>query len=57
MLDADLAVLYGVETRVLIQAVKRNRQRSPDDFMFQLTAEEASRGGAGTFRTPSRSMA
>ena len=43
MLDADLAVLYGVETRVLIQAVKRNRQRFPDDFMFQLTAEEASR--------------
>lgn len=36
MLDADLAELYGVETRVLIQAVKRNRGRFPGDFMFQL---------------------
>ncbi|MDQ1362749.1 MAG: hypothetical protein QG652_609 [Pseudomonadota bacterium] len=40
MIDADLAQLYDVETRVLVQAVKRNRQRFPDDFMFQLTAEE-----------------
>jgi hypothetical protein len=40
MLDADLAVLYGVETRVLIQAIKRNATRFPADFMFQLTAEE-----------------
>lgn len=40
MLDADLAQLYGVETRVLVQAVKRNLARFPDDFMFQLTAEE-----------------
>ncbi len=40
MLDADLAALYGVETRVLVQAVKRNADRFPDDFMFQLTAEE-----------------
>ena len=40
MLDADLAALYGVETRALIQAVKRNRSRFPGDFMFQLTAEE-----------------
>src|SRR5216117_1964768 len=43
MLDADLAVLYGVPTRVLIQAVKRNSARFPDDFMFRLTAEEAAR--------------
>jgi hypothetical protein len=41
MLDADLAVLYGVETRALVQAVKRNASRFPPDFMFQLTAEEA----------------
>lgn len=40
MLDADLAALYGVETRVLVQAVKRNVQRFPDDFLFQLTEEE-----------------
>jgi hypothetical protein len=36
MLDADLAALYGVETRVLMQAVKRNLERFPKDFMFQL---------------------
>jgi hypothetical protein len=41
MLDADLAALYGVETRALTQAVKRNRERFPGDFMFQLRAEEA----------------
>ena len=40
MLDADLAALYGVETKVLIQAVKRNAERFPHDFMFQLTKEE-----------------
>jgi hypothetical protein len=40
MLDADLAQLYGVETRVLVQAVKRNLTRFPEDFMFQLSAEE-----------------
>jgi ORF6N domain len=39
-LDADLASLYNVETRVLVQAVKRNSQRFPADFMFQLTDEE-----------------
>lgn len=41
MLDADLAQLYGVETRVLNQAVKRNIDRFPEDFMFQLTEHEA----------------
>ncbi len=41
MLDQDLALLYGVETRVLIQAVKRQKDRFPSDFMFQLT-EDAS---------------
>jgi len=40
MLDADLAELYGVETRVLVQAVKRNIERFPDDFMFQLSQKE-----------------
>jgi phage regulator Rha-like protein len=40
MLDADLAALYGVETRVLVQAVKRNPERFPKDFMFQLTNQE-----------------
>lgn len=40
MLDADLALLYNVETRTLIQAVKRNSRRFPMDFMFQLTNEE-----------------
>ena len=41
MLDADLAMLYGVETRVLVQTVKRNIDRFPEDFMFQLNKEEA----------------
>lgn len=40
MLDSDLAELYGVETKVLNQAVKRNPERFPPDFMFQLTAKE-----------------
>ena len=40
MLDADLAVLYGVSTKRLNEQVRRNRSRFPDDFMFQLTAEE-----------------
>ena len=41
MLDSDLAALYGVETRVLVQAVKRNPERFPKDFMFQLTNQES----------------
>ena len=40
MLDADLAELYGLQTKVLVQAVKRNLARFPADFMFQLNAEE-----------------
>lgn len=40
MLDADLAMLYGVEARSLNQAVARNRQRFPADFMFQLSKAE-----------------
>lgn len=40
VLDADIAALYGVETRVLVQAVKRNLDRFPPDFMFQLSDRE-----------------
>ena len=42
MLDRDLAKLYGVKTKGLNQAVKRNIERFPDDFMFQLTKDEKS---------------
>ena len=41
MLDFDLAALYQVETRVLKQAVRRNMERFPDDFMLQLSTQEA----------------
>jgi hypothetical protein len=40
ILDADIAALYGVETKALVRAVKRNLDRFPQDFMFQLTPEE-----------------
>ncbi|MDE6126795.1 MAG: ORF6N domain-containing protein [Muribaculaceae bacterium] len=57
MLDTDLARLYGVQTKVLNQAVKRNITRFPADFMFQLTKEEClrsqivtSNGGQGGTR-------
>jgi hypothetical protein len=40
MLDADLAALYGVETKALVRAVKRNADRFPEDFMFQLNPPE-----------------
>lgn len=40
MIDRDLAELYGVETKVLNQAVKRNMERFPERFRFQLTKEE-----------------
>ena len=43
MLDKDLAMLYGVEAKVLNQAVKRNIERFPNDFRFQLTKEECLR--------------
>ena len=42
MIDADLAAIYGVETRTLNQAVKRNAERFPEDFFFQLRAAEKS---------------
>jgi len=41
MIDRDLAKLYGVPTKVLNQAVRRNKARFPKDFMFQLSREEA----------------
>ncbi len=41
MLSAHLAILYGVKTKVLMQAVKRNTERFPEEFMFQLTPDEA----------------
>ena len=41
ILDKDLAAMYGVETKVLVRAVKRNEERFPGDFMFQLTREGA----------------
>jgi len=40
MIDRDLAELYGVETRILNQSVRRNIKRFPEDFMFQLSPEE-----------------
>ena len=40
LLDADLAALYGVETKVLLHAIKRNAERFPEDFMFQLNDDE-----------------
>ena len=63
ILDEDLAYLYGVPTKVLVQSVKRHRDRFPSDFMFQLTAEEygllrsqivtsSSRSGRGGRRYP-----
>lgn len=52
MLDRDLAALYGVETKNLNKAVRRNLERFPEDFMFQLTVEEAeaSRFQIGTLK-------
>jgi len=43
LLDADLAALYSVETKILVKAVKRNADRFPGDFMFQLSPEEVAR--------------
>jgi len=53
MLDSDLAALYGVSTKILNRAVKRNTNRFPDDFMVQLTTEEldALRCQIGTSKT------
>ena len=56
MLDSDLAKLYGVETRALNQAVKRNIERFPADFMFQLTKGEAGDLGSQIATSSSRSQ-
>ena len=58
LFDADLAALYGVSTKALNQAVKRNANRFPTDFMFQLTAEEwaASRSQIVTASGPAAAM-
>lgn len=48
MLDRDLALLYGVPTKRLNEQVRRNIERFPEDFMFQLTAEECSRSQFAT---------
>ena len=56
LLDFQLAALYGVETRVLKQAVRRNSARFPDDFMFRLTQDECNfliSNGGSQFVTPS----
>lgn len=50
MLDKDLAILYGVEAKVLNQAVKRNVERFPNDFRFQLTKEECLRSQIVTLK-------
>ena len=50
MLDRDLAELYGVETRVLNQAVRRNAERFPADFMFRLTKDECLRSQIVTLK-------
>jgi phage regulator Rha-like protein len=51
MLDADLAALYGVETKQLNRAVKRNLARFPEEFMFRLTENERLRCQIGTSKT------
>jgi hypothetical protein len=43
ILDSDLAILYSVKTKVLNQAIKRNREKFPEDFLFQLTEDEYNR--------------
>lgn len=48
MIDKDLALLYGVETKRLNEQVKRNIERFPEDFMFQLTMEECLRSQFAT---------
>ena len=50
MIDKDLALLYGVETKRLNEQVKRNIERFPEDFMFQLTMEECSRSQIATLK-------
>ena len=54
MMDSDLAEMYGVETKRLKEQVKRNRDRFPEDFMFELTAKEAEDLSRSQFATLKR---
>ena len=54
MIDRDLAMLYGVETKRLNEQVKRNIERFPEDFMFQLKSEECSRSQIATLNITCR---
>src|ERR1044071_3306942 len=54
MLDADLAALYGVQVKALNQAVRRNAERFPDDFMFQLVKQEVANLRSQTVTSSSR---
>ena len=54
MMDSDLAEMYGVETKALKQAVKRNMDKFPEDFMFELTAKEAEDFSRSHFVTMNR---
>ncbi|MCY7423198.1 MAG: ORF6N domain-containing protein [Chitinophagaceae bacterium] len=56
MLDVDLAEMYGVETKRLKEQVRRNIARFPDDFMFELTKEQAEKLLSSQIKTPSRSQ-
>jgi hypothetical protein len=53
ILDRELAAIYGVETRALNQAIKRNKDRFPENFMFQLDPEEVERSVIATSRSGS----
>lgn len=50
MLDKDLAILYGIQTKRLIEQVKRNLDRFPESFMFQLSVDEISRSQFATLK-------
>jgi len=50
-LDSDLAAIYGVPTKALNQAVKRNSERFPEDFLFQLSSKEAGEGALSRSQT------
>ena len=54
MIDADLALLYDVQTKVLKQQIKRNIERFPEDFMFRLTSSEADELNRSQFATSSQ---
>jgi len=57
MLDKDLAILYGIQTKRLIEQVKRNLDRFPESFMFQLNDDEISRSQFATLNSSINSSA